>query len=476
MISNVALYLRKSREDEELKDDTLARHEKMLSEYCARYNLHISKVYKEIVSGENIANRPKMQALLDDVAAGLYDGVVCIEIERLSRGNQIDQCEILDVFKNSNTKIYTLQKVYDLSKEDVDEEYFEFALFMSRREYKTITRRMQRGRLQATKEGFYIGNTTPYGFDKVRKDKGYVLVPNPQEADVVRFIFDQYIAGHGTQYIANHLNAQGLKTRYGKYWSIPLIMPILKNKVYIGLVHSSKLNDWFKGKHEALIDLETFERAQAIITTKAPKVRRSNVLKNPLAGLCYCGSCGALLQRNPKRDKAEVLQCMHSPNCKKRMYVTLEIVEKEVLAQLKDALKDFNYFLDNTQEEINNKKKSRDREIKLLDKELKAKEVQIEKACDMLERGVYDIDLFKKRTAKLEIDIANIKDRLEEIEQTPIDDGAGIKKAIPILEKVLDKYSTLTAEQKNKLLRAIIKRVDVSRIDGVLNVDLELLV
>ena len=71
MISNVALYLRKSREDEELKDDTLARHEKMLSEYCARYNLHISKVYKEIVSGEKIANRPKMQALLDDVAAAL---------------------------------------------------------------------------------------------------------------------------------------------------------------------------------------------------------------------------------------------------------------------------------------------------------------------------------------------------------------------------------------------------------------------
>ena len=101
-MDKVAIYLRKSREDDELKGETLARHETMLTEYCARNNLHIAKTYKEIVSGESIANRPEMQKLLDDVAAGQYDGVVCIEIERLSRGNQIDQCEILEVFKKLN--------------------------------------------------------------------------------------------------------------------------------------------------------------------------------------------------------------------------------------------------------------------------------------------------------------------------------------------------------------------------------------
>ena len=477
MINKVALYLRKSREDEELKKDTLARHEKMLTEYCARYNLHISKVYKEVVSGENIANRPKMQALLDDVAAGLYDGVVCVEIERLSRGNQIDQCEILDVFKNSNTKIYTLQKVYDLSKDDIDEEYFEFALFMSRREYKTITRRMQRGRSQATKEGYYIGSKLPYGFDKVKKDKGYVLVPNPHEAEVVKFIFDKYIAGFGAQLIANQLNEKGIKTRNGKYWYSPLIIQIIKNKAYIGFIHSSKNKEWHEGKHEAIIDLEIFERAQAIIQSKAPKVRKTYTLKNPLAGLCRCGSCGNILQRNIKKQGTVLLQCENSPNyCRNKTYIKFDTVEKEILAQLKNALKDFNYFLDNSQEEIAAQKNSRDNEIKLLTKELKAKEEQIERACDLLETGVYSIDLFKKRTSKLEIDLTNIKERLKEIEETPIYDGEEIKKTIPILEKVLDKYPTLTIEQKNKLLRAIIKRVDISKIDGVFNIDLELLV
>lgn len=131
---NVAIYLRKSREEEaETREETLARHERILTDYCERHGLTVIKKYKEVVSGESIANRPKMQALLNDVSSGLYDGVVVVELERLSRGNQIDQAEILEILKKSCTKIYTLNKVYELSSDnDFDEDFFEFGLFMSR--------------------------------------------------------------------------------------------------------------------------------------------------------------------------------------------------------------------------------------------------------------------------------------------------------------------------------------------------------
>ena len=476
MIKEVALYLRKSREDEELKGETLARHEKMLVEYCARNNLHISKIYKEVVSGESIANRPQMQQLLDDVTAGLYHGVVCVEIERLSRGNQIDQCEILDVFKNSNTKIYTLQKTYDLSKEDIDEEYFEFALFMSRREYKTITRRMQRGRLQATKEGYYIGNNIPYGFDKERRDKGYILIPNEIEADVVRYIFNQYIAGVGASTIASSLNDKGIKTKKGSFWLPTRIIDIIKNKIYIGLIHSTKLDIWVEGKHDAIIDFNTFEQAQEIYKHKRPKVRKNDKIKNPFAGIATCGCCGMLMQRNCKYDyNIEYLACNRNPNCTNKKFVRLDYIEDVVLKELKEALKGFNYFLDNSQDEIAVKRNSKENELQLLTKELKQKETQIEKACELLEQGVYSIDMFKKRTASLETDIDNIKTRIEEIKSTPIDDDKKALKAIPILEKVLDKYPTLDAGQKNKLLKAIIKNIEINTIDGDTNINIELL-
>ena len=121
------------------------------------------------------------------------EGVVVVELERLSRGNQIDQVEITETFKNSNTKIYTLNKVYDLSSEDsFDEDFFEFGLFFSRRDYKAIKRRMQRGKLQAQKEGYYTGSHLPYGFSKVRGDRGCVLIPN-DETKIVQLIFNKYV-------------------------------------------------------------------------------------------------------------------------------------------------------------------------------------------------------------------------------------------------------------------------------------------
>lgn len=75
--------------------------------------ISIAAEYKEIVSGESIAARPQMQKLLNDVTEGMYDGVLVMEIERLARGNTIDQGIVAQAFKDSNTKIITPIKVYD---------------------------------------------------------------------------------------------------------------------------------------------------------------------------------------------------------------------------------------------------------------------------------------------------------------------------------------------------------------------------
>ena len=90
-----AMYLRKSRADVEAEAlgemETLARHEKILTELAKRKGIKISEVYKEIVSGESIENRPEMQRLLKDVYARKYKGVLVVELERLARGDTKDQ-------------------------------------------------------------------------------------------------------------------------------------------------------------------------------------------------------------------------------------------------------------------------------------------------------------------------------------------------------------------------------------------------
>ena len=142
-----AIYLRKSRADMEAEakgeGETLARHEHILLELANKKGLRIGKVYREIVSGETIESRPEMQKLLSDVKLGKWKGVLVVEVERLARGETIDQGVVAKAFRISNTKIVTPMKTYD-PNDEFDEEYFEFGLFMSRREYKVINRRFYR--------------------------------------------------------------------------------------------------------------------------------------------------------------------------------------------------------------------------------------------------------------------------------------------------------------------------------------------
>src|SRR5690606_22405583 len=132
--------------------------------------------------------------------------VVCMDLDRLGRGNMKDQGVILDTFKQSKTKIITPRKVYDLENE-FDEEYSEFEAFLARKELKIINRRLQSGRVRSVKDGNYIGTRPPYGY-KIKKDqKERYLVSDPYQVPVVKLIFDWYTKKRfGSTKIATRLN------------------------------------------------------------------------------------------------------------------------------------------------------------------------------------------------------------------------------------------------------------------------------
>ena len=241
------LYLRKSRTDLDAEangeTETLARHEKILLDLAKRMHLDVTEIYREVVSGETISSRPVVQRVLNEVENGLWDGVLVVEIERLARGDTIDQGIVSRAFKFSNTKIITPLKTYDPNNE-FDEEYFEFGLFMSRREYKTIRRRLTQGRMSSAKEGKHTGSKAPYGYDRIHVDngKGYTLLPNVEEAPVVKMMFDWFVHGEvqedgsrkklGTMAIANRLTDLRIPTPSGNsVWSQRSVHWILHNPV-----------------------------------------------------------------------------------------------------------------------------------------------------------------------------------------------------------------------------------------------------
>jgi DNA invertase Pin-like site-specific DNA recombinase len=465
-MNSVAIYLRKSRDEEnESRDVTLARHEKLLLEYCERNNLHVKKIYKEVVSGESIAARLEMQRLLLDISAGKYDGVVCIEIERLSRGNQVDQAEILEVFKKTHTKIYTLNKIYDFSADnEIDEEFFEFGLFMSRREYKVICRRLARGRSAALLEGYYTGSVLPYGFSKEKKGKGFVLIPYDPEADIVRLIFDKFINGAGVTEIARYLNDRGIRPRSAKQFEPSRIREILKNKTYAGYLHikNKKISEtWTRGKHDPIIDLKTFEQAQSLINISNPRSKKELILKNPLASLIKCSICNKTMTLTVNGAGVPYLRCV-SLKCETKS-TKLEKVEAQIIDELTEELKNFKYYIDNQAEEDNRKSQRINKEIKVIEQAIKKKDKALNTCCELLEDGVYTRDQYFKRVNILKEERDALQANLEALRDISDDNSESIRSAVPILSRCIEKYPELDIQDKNKILKSIIDKIDYSK-------------
>lgn len=321
-------YLRKSRADMELeklkKFDTLKQHEKFLKDRANQLGIKIRKIYREVVSGESIQERPEMQEVLKNVETGTIDGILVVEVERLTRGDAKDQGTVTQAFKYSNTKIITLNKIYDPNS-DEDEEYFEFGLFMSRREYKTINRRMQRARIANVLDGKYCASEPPFGYKKVRVKygKGYTLEPVSEEAEIVKEMYLKRADGMGYDIICNWLNTLDFKPKKSDVWTPATIKGMLSNPIYIGkirwnsnkqkkiLINGQIIKKRKKGNnedlilveglHPAIISNELFDIVQGIKPNKA-STKHNTELQNPLATLVKCADCGRSMQRRPYYD------------------------------------------------------------------------------------------------------------------------------------------------------------------------------
>ncbi len=505
-ILSYCLYLRKSRTDKDFEtgsiEETLARHEKILLEIAKKRNFSISKIYREVVSGETIVSRPKMKQLLFDVEKGLWDGVLVMEVERLARGDTIDQGIVAKTFKYSYTKIITPSKTYDPNNE-FDEEYFEFGLFMSRREYKTINRRIQRGRVVSAKEGKFLGSVPPFGYDKVKikGDKGYTLEIN-DNAKIVQLIFNLYVNGkeqengyvkpYGLSLIAKELDCLEIQPLKSEKWNSSSIKTILTNPVYIGKIRWSwdkeikviengiekrvrKHNDdciFVDGLHTAVISEDLFNKAQHKLKSKKIYPIASNkILKNPLAGIVYCGECGSLMTRTIRRShnkniKEYSLACpnIYCDNVSSRM----DIIEKTVIDSAQNWLNMYQLNWEEKNEVKNNNDiLLKEKLMKKILKEISIVDKQISKTYDLLERDIYSIDKFNERNKTLLYKKEKLEKNLSLLEKEIKNNNEKQHmkiEFIPNMKKLIDLYYSLEdIHEKNKLLKKVFEKIEYTK-------------
>ncbi|MBR2335816.1 MAG: recombinase family protein [Clostridia bacterium] len=496
---DVLVYLRKSRADDPLLtvEEVLSRHESILDEWAEK-NLGArvpeDNKFREVVSGETIADRPEVQKLLRLIESPRFKAVLVVEVPRLSRGDLEDAGRLMKLFRYTNTLVITPQWIFDLQEEH-NRDGFERELKRGN-EYLEYTKHiMNRGTLRSVSEGNYLGSIAPYGYDRVwiteGKRKCPTLAINEEQANVVRMIFDLHTNQNmGAINIGHRLDELGIKAPKGDHWSSYAIRNMLSNIHYIGKIKwncrktatvvedgeirktrpTSKMGDYlvFEGKHEAIITEELFYATQEKLN-KHPKLRKNMGVRNPLAGLLYC-QCGRAMSLRIYKDKnggernAPRLLCDGQEHCHVSSCLYSEMIDivKKVLS---DSISDFERRIDSTTDDAI---KYHEKLLKSLEKKLQdieAREIsQWEAQSHPDESQRMPPHIFKMLNEKLLKEKDEVKEAIKNARNTmPTVEDFGEKKVR--FQKALDALNDpeLDAGIKNKLLKDCIARIDYSR-------------
>ena len=489
----VIVYFRKSRTDDPTLsvEEVLSKHEAILDEWAER-NLGMvipeENKYREVVSGETIADRPEMQKVLKLIESPKIKAILIVEVQRLSRGDLEDAGRLIKLIRYTNTLVITPMKTFDL-KDEYDRDMFERELKRGNEYLEYQKKIMNRGRLLSASQGNYICPLPPYGYDRTVIQEGKKSYPtlaiNEDEATVVRMIFDMYVNQNmGYVQIASRLNELKITPPRDKFWSGSSINDMLTNPHYIGKIRwnyrktvvvvddgevkktnpKSKYGEYllFDGKHEPIISEELFNQAQE----KRGRVTRQKpdfTLRNPFAGILVC-NCGCSMSYKTYKSGEPRLVCYRQRSCNTGSVFFVEIMDF-VINLLKTKIKEFEIEL---KKDNDNSIQLHEKMIQNLEKKLEniqAREIsQWEAQSDPDPSKRMPQHIFQALNAKLVKEREEVERALKEAyESKPV--KVDTKEKIIRFQNALD--SLLDDEkspiEKNQLLKACIKKMTYSR-------------
>lgn len=489
----ILLYSRKSQTDDPAltTEETLAKHEQMLDEWVERNLSGMGKIpeenrYREVVSGETIDKRPHFIDVLRRIESPKVKAVLCVDPQRLSRGSLKDIGRIVELFRYSNTIVITRQYAYDL-RDDRDRESFERELMRGNEYLEYYKRIQQNGRLQSVKNGNYIGQTAPYGYKKVQykdgKLKCFTLEPIPEEAEVVKMVFEMYRDGIGMVRIADKLNDMHIPSAKGGKWGREVLQTMLGNVHYLGKVKWNwrptvkRIEDGevvasrpraeeyliYEGKHPAIISQELWDAVQEI-RGKIPRNPKNKDGFNPLASLMFC-ECGRAVSARPYKTKG-VERCEPRFICSQQRYcgnasAKMSEVMNEVAKVLQATIEDFEIRIEKGTDDS---AQIHHQMVERLEKRLRElQELEIAQ-WDAKTKGGMPDHVFEKLNGDTVAEIAEVQQALCTARGS-IPEPINLQERVTTFRNALEALQDLNApvKEKNKLLKACIERITYSR-------------
>ena len=280
------------------------------SDYIQKHGWEYAGVYADEALTGTKDNRENFQRLLADCRKGTVQMVITKSISRFAR-NTVTLLETVRELKALGVDVYfEEQNIHTMS---ADGELMLTILASYAQEESLSVSENMKWRIRKNFENGkpWSGLILGYRFQNGQ----FVVVP--EEAEIVKRIFREYLGGLGATAIMKGLNDDGILTRVGKPWRTEGVLKILRNYNYTGnliLQKTYRENHLTKRKmknngekpqyhavetHEAIIDLATFEAVQEEIARRAERYsgKKTSVATYPFTGLIVCDSCGKHYRR-----------------------------------------------------------------------------------------------------------------------------------------------------------------------------------
>lgn len=480
------IYLRKSRQDDPTQtvEEVLAKHEAMLQEHSEREfggRIPEENIYREVVSGESIDDRVEIKKVLSRIEDPDIKGVLVVEPSRLSRGDLSDCDRIIKAFRFSSSLICTPMMTYNLENK-LERKFFQDELLRGN-DYLEYTKEILfRGRVAAVKRGCYLGNTPPYGYRKIKIGRDHTLEIVEDEAEVVRLVFDLYTKEQLTPFrIAQRLNSMGVPAPRCEAWKKDTIRWMVRNRHYIGKVVWNKVKDTqvlengevvvkrlsqleedvivAEGKQPAIIDMDTWNAAQALVA-RNPRVKHTWPLKNPYSTILVCGRCGGAMVIHPYKKAEDRYECRAARSAG-RCYKSVkyrELNEAIIFALENSELPALQLKIKN---DDGNAVKIQKRLLAKLEKQMEDYREQEDKQYELLETGKYTQDLFDRRNAALRAKMEDCQKQIYQARSSMPENVDYTERAETLTSAIkMLKDPDATAEEKNRLLKAIVEKIE----------------
>ena len=371
----VAAYCRVSTDDEE-----------QLTSYEAQKNYYTDKIMTnkewtmagifadEGITGTSARKRPEFLRMIRQCKQGKIDIVLTKSISRFAR-NTVDCLNYVRALKELG--IAVIFEKENMNTLEIDSEILITMLgAFAQSESESISANVRWGKRQAMKEGKAIINYKHlYGYRKGADGRPEII---PEQAEIVRKIYDLFLSGTPIRGILEYLNANSIPNISGEsQWAKNAVNSILTNEKYCGdvLLQKTYIDDCINKKvkkntgqlpmylvqnhHEGIISRETFDAAQAELSRRnagrspsrknAPTGRSRYSSKYALSDRLYCGECGTRYQRctwrNRDGSKRIVWRCVSrvdygSKYCHDSPTLDEEPMHKAILAAINNAVKD----------------------------------------------------------------------------------------------------------------------------------------